>query len=215
MAQSRVAQNSVIDEKAALKHFRQHDPVMVELIGVVGDFAMPVKTVDDLFGTLLDAITSQQLSGKAAATIFARVCALHGDPAVAPTPEQVLQSSDESLRAAGLSRAKVAAVKDLADKVQSGRVPGMDELRTFEDDDIVKALVDVRGIGRWTAEMFLLFQLGRPDVLPANDLGVQKGFMMRYGLDAMPKPAELLEFGERWRPFRSVATWYLWQATRL
>ncbi|GGG51374.1 DNA-3-methyladenine glycosylase [Pseudohongiella nitratireducens] len=208
-------QNKMIDETAALTHFRKHDPVMAELIAVVGDFAMPVKTVDDLFGTLLDAITSQQLSGKAAATIFGRVCALHGNPEVAPTPVQIIKSSDESLRAAGLPRAKVAAVKDLAEKVQSGHLPALSELRERDDDDIVKCLVDVRGIGRWTAEMFLLFQLGRPDVLPANDLGVQKGFMMRYGLDAMPKPAELLEFGERWRPHRSVATWYLWQATRL
>lgn len=205
----------MIDEQAALVHFRQQDPIMVELIEVVGDFAMPVKTVDDLFGTLLDAITSQQLSGKAAATIFARVCALHGDPAEAPTPEQILQSSDDDLRGAGLSWAKVAAVKDLAAKVQSGSVPALAELRKLGDDDIVNVLVDVRGIGRWTAEMFLLFQLGRPDVLPVNDLGVQKGFMMRYGLDTMPKPAELLAFGERWRPYRSVATWYLWQATRL
>ena len=204
----------MIDEQVALAHFRKHDPVMIELIEVVGDFAMPVKTVDDLFGTLLDAITSQQLSGKAAATIFARVCALHGDPAEAPTPEQILRSSDDQLRGAGLSRAKVAAVKDLAAKVQSGSVPALAELRNL-GDDIVNVLVDVRGIGRWTAEMFLLFQLGRPDVLPANDLGVQKGFMMRYGLDTMPKPAELLAFGERWRPYRSVATWYLWQATRL
>lgn len=210
-----MAQNRTIDATAAFKHFRKHDPVMMELISVVGEFAMPVKTVDDLFGTLLDAITSQQLSGKAAATIFGRVCAMHGDPAMAPTPVQILHSSDESLREAGLSRAKVAAVKDLASKVQSGSVPALARLRELGDDEIVDTLVDVRGIGRWTAEMFLLFQLGRPDVLPVNDLGVQKGFMMRYGLDNMPKPAELLAFGERWRPHRSVATWYLWQATRL
>ena len=117
-----MSESREINVPAARKHFHQHDPVMAELVDVVGDFAMPVKTVDDLFGTLLDAITSQQLSGKAAATIFGRVCALHGDPEVAPTPAQISVSSDESLRAAGLSRAKVAAVKDLAEKVMSGSV---------------------------------------------------------------------------------------------
>ena len=129
-----------------------------------------------------------------------------------PRPEQVLETPDDALRGAGMSRAKVAAVKDLALKTLEGVVPPRRKLNRMDDDEIVSQLVQVRGIGEWTVQMMLIFQLGRPDVLPVNDLGVRKGFMLTYDTGDMPHPAELQAYGQRWRPYRSVAGWYLWRA---
>jgi len=163
------------------------------------------------FDALAESIAYQQLSGKAAATIFGRVRALFPkrkwlDPA------QLLSTPDETLRGAGLSRAKTAALKDLAAKTIDGTVPSGRALLRMTDDEIIARLTTVRGIGRWTVEMLLLFDLGRPDVWPVDDYGVRKGFAKTFGRRKLPTPRQLMRFGERWRPYRSVAAWYFWRA---
>jgi 3-methyladenine DNA glycosylase/8-oxoguanine DNA glycosylase len=131
------------------------------------------------------------------------------------TPASIVKTSDPRLRGAGLSRAKVASVKDLAEKTLDGTVPSLARLQRMDDEEILTRLVSVRGIGRWTVEMLLIFRLGRPDVLPAGDLGVRRGFMLTYRKLELPPPAELLRHGQRWRPYRSVASWYLWRSVDL
>lgn len=190
------------------------DKRMARLISRVGPLDLEVRRIDDTFQSLLRAIIYQQLSGKAAATIHGRAVAAFGHRQKI-TPERLLSAKDEELRAVGMSRAKVAAVKDLAEKTLDGTVPKVAKLRKMSDEEIVERLTSVRGIGVWSVEMLLLFRLGRPDVLPISDLGVRKGFMLTYGHDDLPKPAAILAHGERWRPFRSVASWYLWRACDL
>jgi DNA-3-methyladenine glycosylase II len=163
------------------------------------------------FDALAESIAYQQLSGKAAATIFGRVRALYPKRKWLD-PEQLLATPDETLRAAGLSRAKTAALKDLAAKTIDGTVPAGRALIRMSDDEIVARLTAVRGIGRWTVEMLLLFDLGRPDVWPVDDYGVRKGFAKTFGRRKLPTPKQLMKFGEKWRPYRSVAAWYFWRA---
>ena len=156
----------------------------------------------------------QSISGKAAATIFARIRTL-GSNGLCPTPAEILAASVQTLREAGLSGAKAAAMKDLAQKTIDGIVPTLEAAASMSDEELVERLISVRGIGAWTVEMFLIFRLGRPDVLPIHDLGVQKGWAITYRKREMPKPKELLKFGERWRPYRTVASWYMWRAVGL
>jgi DNA-3-methyladenine glycosylase II len=163
------------------------------------------------FDALAESIAYQQLSGKAAATIFGRVRALYPKKKWLD-PELLLATPDETLRAAGLSRAKTAALKDLAAKTIDGTVPSGRALIRMTDDEIIMRLTTVRGIGRWTVEMLLLFDLGRPDVWPAHDYGVRKGFAKTFGRRKLPTPKQLMKFGEKWRPYRSVAAWYFWRA---
>ena len=163
------------------------------------------------FDALAESIAYQQLSGKAAATIFGRVRALYPKRKWLD-PEQLLATPDEILRAAGLSRAKTAALKDLAAKTIDGTVPTGRALIRMSDDEIITRLTAVRGIGRWTVEMLLLFDLGRPDVWPVDDYGVRKGFAKTFGRRKLPTPKQLMKFGEKWRPYRSVAAWYFWRA---
>ncbi|HEV2994784.1 MAG TPA: DNA-3-methyladenine glycosylase 2 family protein [Chthoniobacterales bacterium] len=163
------------------------------------------------FDALAESIAYQQLSGKAAATIFGRVRALYPKRKCLD-PEQLLATPDETLRAAGLSRAKTAALKDLAAKTIDGTVPAGRALIRMSDDEIVTRLTAVRGIGRWTVEMLLLFDLGRPDVWPVDDYGVRKGFAKTFGRRKLPTPKQLMKLGEKWRPYRSVAAWYFWRA---
>jgi DNA-3-methyladenine glycosylase II len=132
-----------------------------------------------------------------------------------PTPQQILAASDLALREAGLSYAKAASMKDLAQKTIEGIVPTIEEAHALSDEELVTRLISVKGIGAWTVEMFLMFRLGRPDVLPIHDYGVQKGFALTYGKKFMPKPRELAAFGERWRPYRTVASWYMWRAIEI
>jgi 3-methyladenine DNA glycosylase/8-oxoguanine DNA glycosylase len=153
----------------------------------------------------------QQLSGKAAATILGRVLALYS-PRRFPRPRDILATPPERLRAAGLSAAKVAAVRDLAARTLDGTVPSMARVRRMADEEIVERLTAVRGVGRWTVEMLLMFRLGRPDVLPLGDLGVRNGFARTFGRRVLSDPRVLSRRGERWRPYRSVASWYLWRA---
>jgi 3-methyladenine DNA glycosylase/8-oxoguanine DNA glycosylase len=163
------------------------------------------------FDALAESIAYQQLSGKAAATIFGRVRALYPKRKWLD-PEQLLATPDESLRAAGLSRAKTAALKDLAAKTIDGTVPSGRALIQMSDDEIIARLTMVRGIGRWTVEMLLLFDLGRPDVWPVDDYGVRKGFAKTFARRKLPTPKQLMKIGEKWRPYRSVAAWYFWRA---
>ena len=163
------------------------------------------------FDALAESIAYQQLSGKAAATIFGRVRALYPKRKWLD-PQKVLATSDERFRAAGLSRAKTAALKDLAAKTIDGTVPSGRALLRMSDDEIIARLTQVRGIGRWTVEMLLLFDLGRPDIWPVDDYGVRKGFAKTFGKRKLPTPKQLMKIGEKWRPYRSAAAWYFWRA---
>ena len=202
------------DPLAATAALARADKKMARLIERAGPFTLRPEKMQSPFQALLRAIVYQQLSGKAAATIFGRVKALYpGRNGL--TPAAILETPDEALRAAGMSRAKVAGVKDLAAKTLAGTVPTLARLRRMDDAEIVERLVSVRGIGVWTVEMLLMFRLGRPDVLPVGDLGVRRGFMLTYKTPEMPAPKHLTEHAERWRPYRSVASWYLWRAVEL
>ncbi|PTL79366.1 DNA-3-methyladenine glycosylase [Vitiosangium sp. GDMCC 1.1324] len=199
---------------AARRVLTKADPTLSALMKRVGPFRMKVNSIQSPFLALAESIVYQQLTGKAAATIFGRVCERVGTGRRF-TPEAVLAHPVESLREAGLSGAKTAALRDLAAKALEGEVPTLARARRMSDAELVEHLTKVRGIGQWTVEMLLMFRLGRPDVLPVDDYGIRKGFMRTYGLDEMPRPKELLAYGERWRPWRSVASWYLWRSLEL
>lgn len=201
------------DPQEAVKYLASVDPTMGQLIERAGAFNMEIRHLSNPFEALARNIIYQQLHGKAAAAIHQRVLALFGNNKL--DPQDILQASDESLRGAGLSAAKLIALKDLAAKTLDGTVPVLARLRRMEDEEIIERLTKVRGIGRWTVEMLLIFRLGRPDVLPIGDYAVRKGFSLAYGLKELPKPKELVQYGERWRPLRSVASWYLWRANEL
>lgn len=190
------------------------DPVMAALIDAGGPCRLSAQERCEPFQALAQAIVHQQLHGAAARNILGRLVAQFA-PRSFPTPEQLLAAPDSQLRSAGLSFAKIAALKDLARKCLDGTVPPAADLRALPDLDIIERLTQVRGIGRWTVEMMLMFQLDRHDVLPVDDFGVRNGFRLAYGLRAMPTPRALAEFGERWKPYRSMAAWYLWRAVDL
>ena len=186
------------------------DPKLGVIIRRVGPCELHAFAPKDPFETLCMSIASQQLSTKAAATIFGRFKDLFA-PDRKPTPERVMTLADDQLRACGFSRAKAAFVKDLAAHVLDGRLD-LKRLKKHSDEDVMKQLVAVKGIGRWTAEIFLMFRLGRPDVLPADDLGLMNAVHRAYGLRKRPDAKKLRRMGEAWRPYRSVAAWYLWQS---
>jgi DNA-3-methyladenine glycosylase II len=202
------------DPGVASRHLAESDPVMGSLIARVGEFTMRPEPTHSLFQVLVRSIVYQQLTGKAAATILGRVIRVSA-PKRFPTPSDLLEIAPERLRAAGLSTAKTAALKDLAARTLDGTVPSLPRVRRMPDEEIVEHLTAVRGIGRWTVEMLLIFKLGRPDVLPLGDLGVRKGFAQTFGKRKLPDPAVMVRRGERWRPYRSVASWYLWRALEL
>jgi len=197
-----------------LKHLSQADRKLGRLIRQVGPCQLRPRIRRSPFETLVRSVTYQQLNGTAAATILGRVRALYPGRRF-PTPEDLLATPDERLRSAGLSRAKTAAIKDIAAKTLSGVVPRSKEMNTMADEEIVERLTTLRGVGPWTVEMLLIFTLGRPDVLPVTDYGVRKGFAVTYGWKELPRPKELLDFGERWRPHRTTAAWYFWRALDL
>jgi DNA-3-methyladenine glycosylase II len=190
------------------------DPVMARLILAAGPCTWEPQVELGPFETLARAIAHQQLNGTAAARIFARFKALFA-PAPFPEPAALISTSDAALRATGLSFAKIRALRDLADKVGTGVVPTTEQLHALESEAIIERITQVRGIGRWTVEMLLMFQLGRLDILPVDDFGVCTGFRLMYGLKGMPRPRALAEFGARWAPHRSLAAWYLWRAVDL
>jgi 3-methyladenine DNA glycosylase/8-oxoguanine DNA glycosylase len=199
------------DLAEATKYLAERDESLKRLIEETVPFQIDIADAQSPYEVLLESIAYQSISGKAAATIFGRVKAL-GSNGRPPSPEEMLRLRKPVLRKAGLSGAKVLAMKDLAKKTIEGIVPSLEEANRLSDEELVKRLVSVRGIGAWTVEMFLIFRLGRPDVLPIHDLGVKKGWAVTYGKKHMPKPKELLAFGERWRPYRTVASWYMWRA---
>lgn len=198
------------DAGAAVKHLAKADPVLARLIKRAGPFALKTRHLHNPFEALARNIVFQQLHGSAAEAIHRRVVELFGGGRL--RPRDVLDASEEALRGVGLSGAKTAALKDLAAKTLDGTVPTLARLKRMEDEEIVERLTQVRGIGRWTVEMLLMFRLGRPDVLPVGDFAVRKGFMVAYELDEMPKPKALELHAEAWRPYRSVASWYMWRA---
>ena len=195
----------------ALRHLSRTDPVMGALIRRTGPCTIRIQKRWSPFQSLVRAVVYQQLHGRAAAAIFGRLVALFEGPGF-PSPKAMLAMSTKRMRGAGLSRAKVRAIKDIARKAEAGVVPARRVIARLGDDEIVERLIAARGVGRWTVEMLLIFTLGRQDVLPADDYGVRDGYRASYGLKALPTPKALLEYGERWRPHRSTAAWYLWRA---
>ncbi|HEX4025083.1 MAG TPA: hypothetical protein VHX52_10340 [Steroidobacteraceae bacterium] len=199
---------------AAARRVLAADPVMAGLIEAVGPCRIDPGALRNPFESLVHAIAHQQLNGTAAGRILARFTALFGG-SMFPSPQQLLDADASQLRAAGFSFAKIAALKDLAAKALAGVVPAAQELAALEDLAIIERLTAVRGIGRWTVEMMLIFQLQRPDVLPVDDFGVRNGFRLAYRLPDLPLPRALAAYGERWKPYRSFAAWYLWRAVEL
>lgn len=201
------------DPHAAITHLSQADLALSRLIGKAGPFTLQIRAMHSPFEALARNIIYQQLHGTAAAAIHARVLALFGGSRL--RPQDLLETPDEQLRAAGLSANKLVALKDLAAKTLDGTVPGLARLKRMTDDEIIARLTAVRGVGRWTVEMLLMSRLGRPDVLPVGDFGVRKGFSLVYRTEGLPTPKELTSHAERWRPYRTVASWYMWRAVDL
>jgi DNA-3-methyladenine glycosylase II len=200
----------------ARKALAAADPTMAALIERVGEIDIATRlerrkeeSPPDAYGALLRAIVGQQLSTKAARTIHLRVLDLFGGKT--PSPEQLLEAPEEDLRAAGLSGRKTEYIRDLASHVLAGELE-LDRLEKLEDEEVIEEIVAVRGLGRWTAEMFLIFHLQRPDVLSGGDLGIRKAIQIEYGLEEIPPPKKVIEIGERWRPHRSLASLYLWES---
>lgn len=200
------------DYQRARRILVRRDPVLASLIRRHGPCGLAAAQRADHFSALVRAITGQQLSTKAATTIYSRVVPLVAStPGGAPTVEGFGRASDESLRAAGLSWQKISYLRDLCEKI-ANRVVDLDALDILPDEDVIEALIKVKGIGRWSAEMFLIFRLHRPDVLPVDDLGIVVAVQRAYGMRKRPKADRLRKIGEAWRPYRSVASWYLWRS---
>lgn len=199
-----------VDAALVMRELSRADRHLARVIRRVGSFPTKKRKPQHPFASLLQAIVYQQIAGKAAEAIFGRVKALGaGD---FPTPEEILRASKLKLRRAGLSRQKIAAVKDLAAKTLDGTVPPLGKIRRMSDEEIHERLTRVHGIGEWSVQIFLMSRLGRPDILPVHDYGIRKGFQLVYGHEDAPKPQAILEHGECWRPYRSIASWYLWRA---
>jgi 3-methyladenine DNA glycosylase/8-oxoguanine DNA glycosylase len=193
----------------AVDHLCRRDPVMKQIIGGIGPCGLKPRVRRSPYEALLQSVIYQQLHGKAAETILNRFKGIYGG--TLPEPAQLLRTPETELRAAGLSGGKMRALQDIAVKSLEGRVPTRRETVRMADAELVERLTEIRGVGPWTVEMLLIFTLGRPDVLPTTDFGVRKGFGLAYRQGTMPSPAELLEHGECWRPYRSYAAWYLWR----
>ena len=198
-----------LNHRAALRHLSEADPVLARVIRRVGPCRLEPRRTGTHFEALARAIVYQQLSGKAAGTIHSRFLSLY--PRRRLRPAAVLATDDAALRAVGLSRQKIGYVRDLAAKVDANEVP-LARLDRLTDAEIIERLTRVKGIGRWTVQMFLMFRLGRPDVLPELDLGVQTAIQRAYGLKQRPAPKDVLRIGEKWRPYASTASWYLWRS---
>lgn len=196
-----------VDHAKALRHLARRDPVLKGLMAQVGPCTM--RHEPDGFAALVRSIIAQQISTKAAASIHARL--LHALGRRGLRPRALLALSDEEMRGAGLSASKVRSLRDLAEKVHT-RAVLLRRLPGLTDEEVIEHLLPVRGIGRWTAQMFLIFSLGRPDVLPVDDLGLRAGVQQVYGMAALPEREALTKLAEPWRPFRSVATWYFWRS---
>ena len=192
----------------AINHLRRVDPVMADVISRVGRCTLSPRTEWTHFDALVRSIVYQQLSGQAAATIHGRVLKLIGDGD--ETPSRIVATTHEDFRAAGLSNAKAKYVRNLAEHVLDGSLP-VNSLHELSDDEIIQSLIQVKGIGRWSAQMFLMFRLGRPDVLPELDLGIQKGIQKAYRMRKLPTPQQVLKRGAKWAPYRTIGSWYMWR----
>ena len=201
------------DHAKAVAYLGKACPSMKALVRRVGPCTLAIESGRTPFQALVNAVAHQQLHGKAAQTILGRFRLLFGGRF--PGPKALAGVTDDQLRGVGFSRAKTAAIRDLAEKSISGVVPGAKAISLLPDEEIIARLTEVRGVGKWTVEMLLIFTLGRPDVWPVDDFGVRAGWKIAYGMDEMPSPKELHGFGEKFRPHRSVAAWYLWRATDL
>ena len=195
----------------ALRFLRRSDPVMAQLIRQAGPFSVNPERGVGPYEALVQAVAHQQLTGKAAKTILGRFYALYGADCC-PEPTRLVETPDEALRGCGFSRAKAASLKDIAARTLDGTIPPRRALARMKNETIIERLVEARGVGRWTVEMFLMFTLGRPDVLPVDDYGIRLGYKIAYGKRTLPKPKSLAKFGERWAPYRTTASWYLWRA---
>jgi 3-methyladenine DNA glycosylase/8-oxoguanine DNA glycosylase len=204
---------TAVDWTDACRQLSSRDPALGAIIERVGGHEFPKARRETPFEALARSIVNQQLSGKAAATIFGRFKALYEGPF--PEPATVLETPHAHMRGAGLSEAKAKAIRDLAEHAGRGTIPSIRELRRMPAEEVIERLTVVRGIGRWTVEMLLMFRLGHPDVLPVHDLVIRKGIARLMRRRELPKPEEALRRGERWRPYRSVASWYLWRAADL
>jgi DNA-3-methyladenine glycosylase II len=202
-----------MSQKKLEQHFAAVDPVLHRIVSLAGTFTVTRRDDRSVFETLSRSIASQQLSGLVARRILERLETLFGGHF--PSPAAITAADPQALRGVGFSFAKIAALKDLAARTQDGTLPPDAELAALDDEDVIERCVAVRGIGRWTAQMLLMFTLGRPDVLPIDDFGVRNGFRLAYGLKGLPHPRALRQYGERWQPFRSAAAWYLWRAVDL
>ena len=202
------------DPAFAVDYLRDADPGLARLMETVGSFRMRLKPTPSIFIALAEAIVYQQLNGKAAAAIFARLQSLFPRPHEAPTAAQILKTNDAKLRGAGLSQAKLLALRDLARHEVDGEIPSLAAVHKMENEAIIETLTAVRGIGRWTVEMLLMFRLGRPDILPLDDFGVRLGFGYAFKKSS-PTKADMEKRGLRWQPYRTVASWYLWRAAEL
>ena len=198
-----------MNHRKALNHLRRADPVMARLIDDVGSCRFGPITDHSHFYHIARSIVYQQLSGKAAATIHGRFCALYSSRSL--HPGEVAETDHDRLRSVGLSRQKATYIKDLAGRVHRGELP-LDRVETMTDAEIVASLTTVKGIGKWSAQMFLMFRLGRPDVLPELDLGIQKAIKLAYRLRSHPSPKRVLKIGRPWSPYSTVASWYLWRS---
>jgi len=196
---------------AAQKQLAERDPVLRRLIREHGKCALTPQKRRPPFESLVRAVAHQQLNGTAANTILTRFKKLFPGRKF-PRPEDLAHVTDRQIRACGFSFAKIMSIRDIAEKTLSGVVPGSRQIVKLSDDEIIARLTQVRGVGRWTVEMLLIFQLGRPDVLPADDFGVRTGFRVAYRKRDLPKPKVLLAIGQRWKPHRTTAAWYLWCA---
>lgn len=195
--------------RKAVSHLRRVDPVMAGVIERVGTCRFRVSDGGSHFDAVARSIVYQQLSGSAAATIHSRLIALYGD--ATPAPALLLAMPDELLRSAGLSRQKISYLRDLAERVESGDVP-LDSIHDLDDDAVIEALTRIKGVGRWTAQMFLMFRLERRDVLPELDLGIQNAIKRAYRKRKRPTPKDVRRIGAKWSPHSSVASWYLWRS---
>jgi DNA-3-methyladenine glycosylase II len=198
----------------AVAHLRTADPVLDRLIGRVGPCRFSHSRSHSPYRALLYAVAHQQLHGAAAKAILGRFVALYQGRDF-PSPEDVHATPDRTLRTVGFSRGKIRCIRDLTAKTLEGIVPERRVIQRLGDEAVIKRLTAVHGVGRWTVEMLLMSTLGRPDVLPVDDYGIRAGFRIAYGMKSMPKPSTVRRRGERWRPYRTIASWYLWRATEL
>jgi DNA-3-methyladenine glycosylase II len=206
------------DHSEAVEHLRGADPVMAGIIERVGPCLLGSRTdrggpAHDHYGALVRAIVGQQLSVSAARSIYGRLTNRFGGRT--PSPARLLADDPEELRAAaGLSRSKVGFLRDLAERLESGELR-LDDMEDVADEEVARRLIEVKGVGQWTIDMYLLFHLGRPDVLPVGDLGIRRAALLAYRLRKLPQPARLIALARPWRPWRSVASWYLWASLRV